>query len=266
MDPRLPTALIPMLEDYLSSIDQHLPHFLSAFYIVGSIALDEFNPHFSDVDFVAMIDHRASHPEMERLSQIHKDIERQYSRWKFSGMYLLKEEIGNYAGELEPRLGFHDGVLRLRPDFELNPVTWWILKNHGISVFGPFPHELPIIVDSKHLVSWTHENMKTYWKSWTRRPGRLIVLFSDWGIQWAVLGILRQFYTIRENKITTKQRAGQYALSVIPERWHRLINEALRIRTKTTGAFYSWRLMRMADAVRFLDYIIQLSDEYQLRS
>jgi aminoglycoside adenylyltransferase-like protein/nucleotidyltransferase-like protein len=266
MDPRLPTALIPIVEHYLSSLDQHLPNFLRGFYTVGSIALDEFNPHFSDIDFVAVIDHRVTHEEQEWLSQIHKDIERQYSRWKFSGMYLLKDEVGKYAGEVDTLLGFHDGVLRLHHNSELNPVTWWILKNHGIPILGPPPRELPIIVDSQRLVSWTHENMKTYWKSWTRQPGRLIVLFSDWGIQWAVLGILRQFYTIRENKITAKQRAGQYALSVVPERWHRLINEALRIRTKAAGALYPLGLMRIVDTIDFLNYIIQVSDEYQLRS
>ena len=103
--------------------------------------------------------------------------------------------------------------------------------------------------------------MNTYWKSWTQSPGRLIVLLSDWGIQWTVLGILRQFYTIRENKIITKRRAGEYALSVVPERWHRLINEALRIRTKATGALYPLGLTRMADAVHFLNYIIQISNE-----
>jgi len=137
-----------MVEHYLSSLNQQLPSFLKAFYIVGSIALDEFNPQFSDVDFVALIDHRATHQETERLSQIHKDIERKHSRWKFSGMYLLEDEVGKYTGEVESLLGFHDGVLRLHHNFELNPVTWWILKNHGIPVGGPSPHELPITVDT----------------------------------------------------------------------------------------------------------------------
>ena len=266
MDQRIPTALIPMVEHYLSRLDQRLPNFLRAFYIVGSIALDEFNPHFSDVDFVAVIDHRAIQQETERLRQIHKDIERQYPRWKFSGIYLLEDEVGKYAGDVEPLPGYHDGVLRLHHNFELNPVTWWVLRNHGIPVVGPSPHELPITVDSKFLVSWTDENMHTYWKSWTQRPGRLIILLSDWGIQWTVLGILRQFYTIRENKIITKRRAGEYALSVVPEQWHRLINEALRIRTKATGALYPLGLMRTADAVHFLNYIIQVSNEDQLGS
>ncbi len=263
MNPRIPTALIPIVEHYLSSLDRHLPNFLRAFYIVGSIALHEFNPHFSDIDFVAVINHQATQQEAERLSQIHKNIEWKYPRWKFSGMYLLENEVGKYTGEVESLLGFHDGVLRFRHDFELNPVTWWIVKNHGIPIIGPSPRELPITVDSKFLVSWTHENMNTYWKSWTQRPGRLIVLFSDWGLQWAVLGILRQFYTIRENNITTKQCAGKYALSVVPERWHRLINEVLRIRTKATGALYPLGLMRIMDAVHFLNYIIQVSNEYQ---
>jgi hypothetical protein len=35
-------------------------------------------------------------------------------------------------------------------------------------------------------------------------------LLSDWGVQWAVLGVLRQFYTLREGRITSKTKAGEY--------------------------------------------------------
>ncbi|RPI95566.1 MAG: DUF4111 domain-containing protein [Chloroflexi bacterium] len=257
MNQRIPTVLVPTLECYLSSMNEHLPGFLDSFYVLGSIALDEFSPHFSDVDFVAVISHPSHGDETWALEEIHREVERKYPRWKLSGMYLLETQLGR----ADDFLIYHDGFLTPHPS-EPDPVTWWILKNHGIALLGSDPRDLPITVDANVLVTWTQENMNTYWKSWTRRPGRLILLLSDWGILWAVLGVARQFYTIREKRIISKRRAGDYALSVIPERWHRVIDEAIRIRTRSGEPLYRSRLVRMFDTVNFMKYIIRSLNDH----
>ncbi len=262
MDHCLPEVLTPTIESYTFQVNQRLPGFLSAFYIVGSIALDEFNPHFSDVDFIAVTNHLATDQESKTLYEIHQKVETTYPHWKLSGVYLLSADLGKQSREIGERIIFHDGKLDLLSDFEANPVTWWTLKNCGIPATGVDPSELPITVNENYLVTWTLGNMNTSWKSWTRQPGKLISLLSDWGIQWAVLGVARQFYTIREKKVITKQRSGEYALAVVPEKWHRIIEEAIRLRTKSDGALYRSRIVRMLDAVNFMKYIIQSSNEH----
>jgi hypothetical protein len=177
-------------------------------------------------------------------------------------MYLLGSQLGKYAGEVENLIGFHDGNLRVHSNFELNPITWWILKNHGIPLLGSDPRESLISIDSKTLVSWTQENMNTYWNNRARRPIRLLALLTDWGIQWSVLGILRQFYTLREKKIITKQRAGEYGLCVVPQHWHRIIREAINIRTKIVGSLYRSGCVRAMEARNFLNYVIRISSDY----
>ena len=256
MDQRLPTALVPMFDCYLSRMDQRLPGFLSSFYVVGSIALDEFNPHFSDVDFVAAIRQPAREDETQALKEIHREIERGYPRWKLEGMYLLESQLGGTGLSLV----YHDGLLKIHPP-EPDPVTWWILKNYGVPLLGSDPRDLPINIDENILVAWTQENMNTYWKSWTRQPGRLIVLLTDWGIQWAALGVARQFYTIREKGIISKRRAGDYALSAVPHQWHRIIHEAIRIRTRSGAPLYRSRLARGIAVVNFLKYIMRVSND-----
>jgi hypothetical protein len=258
MDKRIPAVLVPMFECYLSRLDQRLPGFLSSFCVVGSIALDEFNPHFSDVDFVAAIRQPAREGAMQALKEIHREVERGYPRWKLEGMYLLESQLGG-TGHF---LVYHDGLLKTHPP-EPDPVTWWILKNHGIPLLGSDPRDLPVSVDTNVLVAWTQGNMNTYWKGWTRKPGRLIVLLTDWGIQWAALGVARQFYTIRENAIISKRRAGDYALSAVPHQWHRIIHEAIRIRTRSGASFYRSRLARMIAVVNFMKYIIRSSNAHR---
>jgi hypothetical protein len=262
MNNRLPEVLSPTIESYIFQVNQRLPGFLEAFYIVGSIALDEFNPHFSDVDFIAVTSHSATEKEVETLREIHQKVERSFPHWKLSGAYLLPADLGKQSREIGERIVFHDGKLQPQADFEANPITWWILKNGGIPALGVDPSELSITVDENYLVTWTVGNMNTYWKSWTRQPGKLIAMMSDWGIQWTVLGVARQFYTVHEKKVITKQRSAEYLLTVVPEKWHRILREAIRIRTKSPDPLYRSRIVRMREAVNFMKYIFWVSSAH----
>lgn len=101
-------------------------------------------------------------------------------------------------------------------------------------------------------------NLNTYWVRFTREPARMAWLLSDYGIQWTVLGVLRQFYTFKEQDITSKTGAGEYALQHVSTRWHRIIQEALNIRNQTDVSLYRFRILRAIEAWRFLKHLIHL--------
>ncbi len=257
MEQRIPEHIQPTLHNYLSLMSQQLPGLLNAFYLEGSIALGEFNEKFSDIDFIASLNHQTIPVEIEALRSIHWTIEKRYPRWKMSGSYLQAQTLDHADQRAEPNPHYHDGVLHLDGHFELNSVEGWILKHHGIALVGPEPQDLPFSVDWETLIEAMRHNLNTYWVKWTKRPGRIIVMLSDWGIQWTVLGVLRQFYSFRENAITTKEQAGEYALTCLPTRWHPLIQEALQIRAGKKRANYPFRTVRAVEAVQFLRFIIQ---------
>jgi hypothetical protein len=77
--------------------------------------------------------------------------------------------------------------------------------------------------------------------------------------------VSRQFYTIHEKKVITKQRSGEYLLTIVPPKWHRILKEAIRLRTKSDGALYRSRLVRMLDAVSFIKYVLQTSSDHVKR-
>lgn len=258
IDLRIPQPVRLVIENYTSLVSQQLPGWLDAFYIVGSIALDEFNEQFSDIDFIAVLHRKPTSKEIDGLHHVHQAIERNHPRWKMSGSYIQSSNLGKLDDEMEPHPHYHNGVLHPNNSYELNSITWWELKNRGITVLGEEPQNLPFMVDWDRLVSWMKENMNSYWVSWTNRPIRVLSLYADWGIQWAILGVLRQFYTFKENSITTKIRAGRYALDCLPVRWHKLIQEAIRIREGKKGSAYGSRIARIVETVNFLKYIIQL--------
>jgi len=260
INPRIPQPVRPILEKYVALSEEKLPGFIHAFYIVGSIALNGFNQRFSDIDFVAVLDRPASQADIQSLRILHKAIEEEFPRSKLSGSYLQITDLGRFENEIQPHPYYQDGMLHEAGYFEINSITWWVLKNHGIAIWSNESEDLSFIVDRGLLVTRMKENLNSYWFGWTKRPGRFLVMLSDWGIQWTVLGVLRQYYTFRENSITTKIGAAEYALTCLPSNWHPLIQEAIDIRESKKRQHYPLRIFRMMEAVKFLKYVIQISN------
>jgi hypothetical protein len=261
---RIPERIHPTLEHYVFLTNKELPDFLAGFYIVGSIALDGFNEQYSDIDFVAVLNRKACQADIEKLMAIHKTLEKGFPRWKLSGCYIQIHDLGHFENEMETHPYYHDGILHEKGYFEINSVTWWILKNHGIAITGQEPAELPFIVDWNLLIARMKDNLNSYWVSWTNRIDRFLVMLSDRGIQWTVSGVLRQYYTFRESSITTKTKAAEYALTCLPGQWHLIIQEAINIREGKKKSLYRSKVIRMMTAVKFLKYVIRKSNvEFQ---
>jgi hypothetical protein len=261
MDSRIPESVRPILEKYTSVINEQPPGLVTAFYVVGSVALGGFDEHFSDIDFVAVLAQPATQSDIESLRSIHKAIQDAFPQSKLSGSYLQLGDLGKFEPEVQPHPYYQDGKLHETGFFEINSVTWWVLKNHGIAIWGTDPADLPFTVDWDLLITRMYENLNSYWKSWTTRPDAFLAMLSDWGIQWAVLGVLRQYYTFQKNSIAAKLAAGQYALNRLPQRWQRIVREAIDIREGSKSRHYRSRILRMMDAVRLLKFIIQTSNE-----
>jgi hypothetical protein len=60
IDRRIPEPVEPIIKNYLLLIEQRLVGMRNAFYVVGSIALGELNECFSDIDFLTILNGRAT--------------------------------------------------------------------------------------------------------------------------------------------------------------------------------------------------------------
>lgn len=260
MQHNIPEIIQPLLTDYLTAIERDLPGFVSACYLHGSIALGAFNEHVSDVDFITVISRRCTRDDLLRLADIHQQLELAYPRWPLQGSYLQWSDLGQSARGILPAPYYSDGVLHPAGHHDINPVTWWLVKNRGVALAGRESQALDFSVDWAMLIDYMHKNLNSYWKSFTREPSRIAWLLSDYGVQWTVLGVLRQYYTVRERDITSKNSAGDYALTHIPEKWHRIVHESLNIRNQAHQSFYQSRLVRAVEAYRFLKFIIDESN------
>ncbi|MEK3799321.1 aminoglycoside adenylyltransferase domain-containing protein [Peribacillus sp. FSL H8-0477] len=252
---KIPVSVQSVLNEYMTLLNERLPNTLVGLYLHGSIALNAFVENSSDIDFLTIINHRLATSEAAILYEIHQSIARN-SKPDMDGYYLIQEEIGSQAEGL-----YYNGG-QLQDKTVINPVTWWILKNKGIPVLG---EELNFAVDRMDLLSYVSENMNTYWANRIRKiedSDPLLLLpkeFLNEEIQWSILGILRQYYTLREHDIISKLGAGEYALKHIPEEWHHIINEAIQIRKGTGKTFFESEKKRLNTASLLMEYILKES-------
>ena len=197
---------------YLGGVQERAPDLLAGLYLHGSIALDAFEAS-SDVDFVAVLARRAGPADLAALADAHQTVARRYPKHLMDGCYLQLGDLGCSPREIEPFPFCADGKLVAAGHHGVNPVTWWLLKQRGVAALGPEPRTLPFEADWESVRLYMLGNLESYWRSWSRQPRRLILLLSDWGVSWAVLGVSRLWYGLREGDMISKRGAGEYALA-----------------------------------------------------
>lgn len=256
MTATVPEVVKPLLDEYLALLEEKLPGLVGGFYLQGSLALDAFNVRLSDIDFIAFLNRDWTTRDLAELKAIHDTLHQKYRCWPIEGLFLEWPSQTDPEMVVLPYLNQHIGKITLDSFFELNDVTWWLLKNKGITLKGPEAQSLGYTVDWQALLAGMHHNQNTYWANYTRKPDRIARLLSDWGIEWAVLGSLRQLYTFRENDITSKSGAGRYALKNLPPKWHPIVQEALNLREQPGApSLYRSKILRAFQAVRFLRFV-----------
>jgi hypothetical protein len=220
-----------LVSRYLDRVDAELPGLVEGFYLVGSVALGNYRPGTSDVDFVAVTADPLGPRELATLARIRRPhLDGSYRTW------------ADLAGPAE-KAGD-------------TPVTWHTLARYGIAVRGPDPSTVDIHLDPAALSAWCRGNLDGYWRSWLARSGRLasragLVALSPWATVWVVTGVSRIHHTIATGEIISKEAAARYALATFPSRWHRVAGEALRIRRAEPGAGYRTPLARRRDVLAF---------------
>ncbi|RIW31966.1 DUF4111 domain-containing protein [Bacillus salacetis] len=261
-DTHLHSSIQEVLQAYIHLWKERLPNRLEGLYLHGSIVLDAYNPNISDIDFAALTTRRLSLDELNVLSEIHTIIESRYTP-KLDGPYLVWDDLGISTDSSEKPLPYYnEGEIRFGTHY--NPVTWWLLKEKGITILGPDIKEKQFIADADNLRSYVMENMNSYWgvrvnnaassiEELVQMPAREI----DEEIEWTVLGLLRQYYTLNESGVISKSASGEYGVSVLPTEYHRIIREDINIRTRKGTSAYESNKQKIEESLRLSKFIIE---------
>ncbi|MFB9357739.1 aminoglycoside adenylyltransferase domain-containing protein [Actinoplanes nipponensis] len=253
MTDQLDQAVAATCAAYLDLADRHAPGLVQGLYLQGSIALGDYRPGVSDIDFVAVVSGR---PDLSALRAVHGHLRRSHGGTPFDGLYVTAEDLRRDPAAGPPGPAVHEWRVEPASAFERHLVTWHVLAQGGVAVRGPSVAELGIHTDWPALAAGTRENLAGYWTRWRDRTARGPVGYSARATAWGVLGAARLRHTLAAGRVTAKTEAARYALDTYDERWHRVIREARRIRVGGP-ALYRGPVRRHADLMGFLRVVLE---------
>lgn len=162
----IPHNVTIIMEKLGNELQKRLGNKLTAIYLYGSTVLNAYIPGTSDIDFIVLVREPLSTTDLQEIREAHKEVERQFPGADIMGAYLLSEDLGEVSNKIAPYPTYYNK--QFHPDSQgadINPVTWWILRSHGVCIFG---QEVPLtyVTQAEELVRYTAANMSSYWVGW----------------------------------------------------------------------------------------------------
>lgn len=198
-------------------------------YLYGSLALGDFDPETSDIDFIVVSSDNLPEETIESLKKMHKVLWERKMLWadKLEGCYVPKHVL--YEHEDRGSLCL---MLNEEQFFFASLEVDWILNRHilyeqGVVVAGPSPDTMIKLVTSDQLKEVILEEFRTRWRPFTEDSQ----LFSRQHYQpFVVLTMCRAIYTFINGVIATKKVSAKWALINLDTEWSELITRALEWR------------------------------------
>ncbi|WP_375276262.1 aminoglycoside adenylyltransferase domain-containing protein [Methylorubrum thiocyanatum] len=239
---------------YLATVDAAVPEFVEALYLVGSAAMGDFRPLLSDVNFVAVSRARPGGGEMAALAEAHARLALGRPAPALDGIYLTWHDLR--AGPL----AVPDGPCVRRGRFlasgchERHPLTWSTLGANAATVRGPLCAGTGLWRGPSDLERWLLASIDERWGSWlVRDPADGAASLATDAVERTVLGMCRLHYILATGVVPSKSDAGLYGLITFQPEWHRIIDEALRIRREPgVACLYETPRARGRDALTFV--------------
>jgi hypothetical protein len=213
-----------VLDELVAGAQEALGDNFCAAYLQGSFAVGDADVH-SDVDFIVATNDEVTPEQQVELRALHQRLYAMPTPWAqhLEGSYVPREVLVRPDPARRPLFYLDNGATEFEFDNHDNTtVVRWSLREHGVVLAGPDPHELidPISADDlREDVRWAIENWAEYLRS--------IDSISRRGLAVAVLSHCRIAHTLACGEVTSKRVAGEWALRKLDPEWESIIRWAL---------------------------------------
>jgi predicted nucleotidyltransferase len=241
-EPLAPTAYPEAnvaLREFLASVRAILGPHLRGMYLVGSLAIGDFDPATSDLDIIIATDGALPDDQIAALRDFHTGFSVSDSPWaeRLEAVYILLDDLRLPASATTA----YPQVERDRPFFvePLEPgwsVQRYTVREHGVVIAGPEPRELLDPVDPDEM----------------RRDGAIIVqtwldqaehdpTWLDWArprpyFAFVVATLCRLLYTLETGGVASKPSATRWAQETLDSQWTEFIARSWEARNENGGA------------------------------
>ncbi|MFP7486388.1 DUF4111 domain-containing protein [Priestia filamentosa] len=249
---KIPVTIRSCLSDYTEYIrDQFTSDLIVGIYLYGSISLNGFDAEKSDIDFIVVLSRDLTQEESNNLKFIHKELSLNSLGKRMDGIYIPMNGVGKSNEELPPYFYCSSGKIKTGY-WDINAITWWMVEHYGIKIYGKEIAELNFQTNWKKIIENMEYNINTYWIN--KAKNRFIFMFNDM-VEFCILTLSRIVSTLEAEKIFTKIEGVRKAEEILPQRWHLLLKEGLRLRNNPrTTSFYPARWKRAMECRKLISF------------
>jgi len=217
------------VERLRDGIGEALGDRLVGLYLNGSLALGDFYPPASDIDFHAATAVVLDAPALERLGAMHAAFKAE-GGWpaRLEGVYLPVAALRRHdpSGDPVPTVGV---------DWDFGPgrpgPTWildrWVTREHGVTVTGPDPRELIDPISPADLRAAVVAALLGHWARQLEEGADVGWLRPRNYQAFAVLTMCRALHVLERGTVVPKAEAAAWAMGHLPPPWPAQVERAL---------------------------------------
>ncbi len=206
-------------------------HFVGL-YLFGSLAIGDFDPGRSDIDFLVVTTVVLPDSSISKLKTMHSRLQESSLRWatRLEGAYMPLDAI-----RTENPDGPRCALVHINDVFDKNefvvvrPESNWVINRHvlrtkGLVAAGPSPRTIIDPVPSAKLKQAVLTMLHNNWTSWLQN---IDLLYHPGHQPFAVLTMCRSLYILKYGTVTSKKRSAEWVKKTGRGRWAPLIDCAL---------------------------------------
>jgi hypothetical protein len=218
-----------VLSDFASRSQAILAEQFLGLYLVGSLALGDFNPQTSDIDWIVITQAEISSVHFDALQALHAEFDQSGSPWanKVEAVYVPKAALNQPAATSAVYPQIERGTKLFLAPLETGWVFQrYILREQGVIVVGPQPRAWidPIDPDEMRQAAatlssgWLEQSRQDPdWIAWARQQNSLSFI---------VLTLCRLLYSLGTGQVASKPAAARWAGENTARPWNGLIQRS----------------------------------------
>jgi len=220
---RIPAEAAALLDELSTKLPSLLAGNLVGIYLYGSITNSSFNPRRSDIDCIVVTQRDPGETQFRKLDRWLKQTEAANSWTKrLQITFLVKDELlrVNSSGSV-----YQFGILR-RCGSDGNPIIWLDHLRRRQVLFGPPARSFLPEISTEILSAALRRELGYLREELCEKPE------SEWRDvpmyrAYAVLTVCRILYSWEKRTVVSKPVAAKWILKNLPDRWSRIIQQAL---------------------------------------
>jgi hypothetical protein len=263
--PEYPTPFADVnaaVEDLRVRIQSLLGRHFLGMYVVGSLALGDFDPSSSDLDFIVVTDTDLADTFVRGLRDLHARFAAGPSPWatKIEAVYIPQAVLragarapGQYP-QIEKGTALAPAALEHGWAFQC-----WTLRERGLAIAGPPPRMLVDPIPAREMRAAVAAIAGEWLDAARHDPTWLPWLRQRRHHAFVIQTLCRMLYSLATGEVTSKPRAIEWARQALGAPWAAFIKPSLATRhqagTLTPG--------EVDGAIAFIHYTFERSQGHQ---